>query len=429
MLYSPPPAAQLPTFPPLCQTYKVQPGDTPSTVAKNAKVDYEELILALQECIAYSPGDFLNVGQEVCLPPYVQGCKYVVSIEHKGSTCQYYIVQLGDTLSSLSNAFHLEIKFLQEINSDVVDPNARLRPGQYLRLPSWNSDCPGPEAARPSCQLYSAKPGDTVSSISVLFRTTVESILEINPLLSAGSVLSASQPVKIPPFPASCGSGIKVIGPSVDGLALCRSYALKEGDNLASVSFDFGIFVGELASLNPEVQDLNNVQVGTVIKIPPWDDSCTSGIRVDGAGNKIDYKPSEEQIPSEIPVASSGSPIVDKKVTNPAPPPSALPSNSDEANSEPPSDAEPTDYFDIPKVDEVKDLKPPSEAPSASIEDSAPPPETSDVIDNKLKLELTVAGCTAEEFAEREDAVTKRIANTAGVPVANTSIVLGKSNH
>ncbi len=58
----------------------------------------EELEEALAECIGFEPGvSVLQVGQELCIPPYVPACANVVQAGH--SECQLYNVQGGDTVA------------------------------------------------------------------------------------------------------------------------------------------------------------------------------------------------------------------------------------------------------------------------------------------------------------------------------------------
>lgn len=395
---------------PLCMTYKVQPGDTPSTIATKMQVDYEALIQALQQCINYVGGDILAVGQEVCLPPYIPSCQYVVTINDGDNVCQYYNIQFGDTISSLAIDFQLEDRFLKEINDELLDADAPLTPGEYLRLPSWNPECPNPEMATTSCQVYSAKSGETLSSIAAMFRTTVEKLLEVNPSLTLTAILSTSQQVKIPPFPASCGGGIQVAGPSLNGLNLCRVYQFQEGDSFSTIANMFGFSTEELISFNPDLGTTTTVSIGTSIKLPPWDDSCPKeGIEVEKPNDLVKpIAPAEltDIISSLGPAASENAEII----VTASPPQEVVVDEEEITNSE--------------QVDSVgqTDASPPQISVPAMENPILSPTEEEDTRSNPaILVQLIIEGSTEDEFREKEPEVRSIIATAAGVPVANAS--------
>jgi len=107
------------------------------SVSQAQGVNYEDMVSALQECIGFQEGDFLQVGQAICLPPYTPACKFVQSVS--GNTaCKEYNVQIGDTLQSIASTFGIYSQYLEELNKDTITPGQPLSAGTQLRLPPWD---------------------------------------------------------------------------------------------------------------------------------------------------------------------------------------------------------------------------------------------------------------------------------------------------
>lgn len=92
------------------------------------------LIAALQAC--NQPAELLQIGQEICLPgAELPGCGNVQSF-NDNVNCKVYIVQQGDTISSVAASLDIYNVELQNLNNDVTQTGI-LKPNTYLRLPSW----------------------------------------------------------------------------------------------------------------------------------------------------------------------------------------------------------------------------------------------------------------------------------------------------
>lgn len=155
--------------------------------------------------------------------------------------CKVYITQQGDTITSVAAALDLYQVDLQNLNADVV-ANGILQPGKYLKLPPWSQTCGDPNESGESCRVYIVNSGDFIAGIASAFSVSIEEVLAVNPGLNAGSVLQNGQPIKIPPFPASCGAGTPA-KPPTDTVLTCRGYRVQQGDNINSIAQAVSFFL------------------------------------------------------------------------------------------------------------------------------------------------------------------------------------------
>ena len=62
----------------LCQTYVVQSGDSLWSIASQFGTQQDDLVAALEQCIGYTAGTALQIGQKICLPGYIPACDNVI---------------------------------------------------------------------------------------------------------------------------------------------------------------------------------------------------------------------------------------------------------------------------------------------------------------------------------------------------------------
>jgi LysM repeat protein len=218
------------------------------------------------------------VGEEICLPGADKaGCPNVESLKGNNN-CKVYIVQQGDTLNSVAASLDIYSNALSSLNQDVLT-NGILQPNKYLKLPPWSQSCGDPNNSGPSCRTYIVTTGDFIAGIASAFRVTADELLAANQGLTQDSVLQNGQPVKIPPFPSSCGAGTPT-QPPTDTVIKCRGYLVKPGDNLQSIAQLFKTTVNDLNAVNPELGGGGLVQPGTTVKVPPYDSSCDKPIMI-----------------------------------------------------------------------------------------------------------------------------------------------------
>lgn len=263
----------------------------------------DDLNAAISAC--EQDAGLLQIGQEICLPGSEKpGCPNVKSYNNN-ENCKVYVVQQGDTVNSVADSLGIYNQELQNLNADVVSAGI-LQPNKYLKLPTWSQTCGDPNKAGESCRVYIVSTGDFVAGIASAFGVATDDILAVNPGLSAGAVLQNGQPIKIPPFPASCGAGTPT-KPPTDTVIKCRGYRVSTGDNLQSIAQAFKTTVAELGNVNPELAGGALVQPGTIVKIPPYDSSCDQPILVklpdvDGASNGGSAPPANVTPANQVPL-------------------------------------------------------------------------------------------------------------------------------
>ena len=164
-------------------------------------------------------------------------------VEYAGGTYQapidsnYYTVQSGDSLWSISKKFGLsvdELKLANNLSSNLLNI------GQNLFIPNKETNVTTSE--------YVVKNGDTLYGIARKFGTTVDNLKSINNL--ATDSLAIGQILKIPSEEDSN----------------TNTYTVVKGDTLYGIANKYNTTVSELKSLNNLTN--NTLSIGQVLKVP-----------------------------------------------------------------------------------------------------------------------------------------------------------------
>lgn len=152
-------------------TYIVKSGDTLSVIARKLNTTVNELVQLndLSNPNLIYPGEILKV-------PNIKR-----SASNSVSTKQYiktYIVRSGDTLSSIAKKFHTTVETLVEVNA-ISNPNL-IYPGQVLKIESSGRVKDG----KGFRDYYVVQKGDSLSTIAKRFNKSKEELLENNNILS-----------------------------------------------------------------------------------------------------------------------------------------------------------------------------------------------------------------------------------------------------
>ena len=151
--------------------YTVQFGDTLSSIATRYGVTVENLasINGLSNPNLIYPGEVLKI--------YPENNRNIVNRD-KMEFSSTYIVRLGDTLSFIARRFDTTVNDLVELN-DIANPNL-IYPGEILKIPTVGNEDSKSSSARQYTKTYIVQRGDTLTSISRKFDISVDRLAEIN---------------------------------------------------------------------------------------------------------------------------------------------------------------------------------------------------------------------------------------------------------
>jgi len=110
-----------------------------------------------------------------------------------------YVIQPGDTLSSIARRFGTTVSAILAANPQVTDPNL-IFVGQIITVPTGapGPTPPPPPPPPPGGRTYIVQPGDTLSAIARRFGTTVTAILGANPQITDPNNIFPGQVITIP---------------------------------------------------------------------------------------------------------------------------------------------------------------------------------------------------------------------------------------
>lgn len=191
-------------------SYTVQKGDTLYSISKKMNIPIETI-----KKINKLDNNNLSIGQILYLN------------EKDNPEEEYYIVQKGDTLYSISKKFQMKIEELKELNNISSDT---LQVGQVLIIDDNKSS--------DNNQTYIVAKGDSLWGISKKYNIPINELIEINQLDNL--TLQIGQELIIP-------SSEKDI------------YIVQKGDTLWSVARKNGLSVEELKKLNNLTTNLLSV--------------------------------------------------------------------------------------------------------------------------------------------------------------------------
>lgn len=154
----------------------------------------------------------------------------------------YYVVQKGDSLWSISSKLGVSVSDIKKINN--LSSN-NLSIGQVLIIPSKKSD---DEESNADENVYVVKKGDSLWLIAKNYNTSVDEIKRLNNLSS--NTLSIGQKLKIPN--AITSNEI--------------TYTVKKGDSLWLIANRYDTTVNAIKDKNGLTS--NNLSIGQILKIP-----------------------------------------------------------------------------------------------------------------------------------------------------------------
>jgi LysM repeat protein len=281
-------------------TYKVQPGDTLTSIAAR----YGTTVDAIVSANNLPNRSMIYAGQVLTIPTSGSSS----SAGNSGTTGQpsgTYVVQYGDSLSAIAARYGTTVAALMQANGLT---NTTIYAGQALKIVPADYAAPTP-AATPTQQpqqpqqpanapgTYVVQPGDSFSRIASKYGITAQALAEANGLtigsyIYTGQVLiipgvSAPKATAIPPSPVAgvpltsiptpgnTTTPVPVQSPSEAPLGQPVKYTVVAGDNLSNIAARFSTTVDALMQLNG-LTDPNFVYVGQVLTIVKGDDQSNT---------------------------------------------------------------------------------------------------------------------------------------------------------
>lgn len=162
-----------------------------------------------------------------------------------------YIVQRGDTLSSIGRRYGVSVNALMWANN-ITNPN-RIYVGQRLFIPSGDGGHPGPDHG--CAFVHTVQRGETLSQLARWYGVSVQQLVAANNLSNASRIY-VGQRLCIPaggghdPGPSQCS----------------QWYTVQRGDTLSSIGRRCGVSVHSLMNLN-NIHNPNRIFVGQRLRI------------------------------------------------------------------------------------------------------------------------------------------------------------------
>ena len=203
--------------------HTVVSGDTLSSIARRYSITVAEL-----RRLNNLTTDTLRIGQRL-------------RVRESSTTpdSNTYIVQIGDTLWSISNRFNIPVVEIRRLNNLTSDT---LRIGQSLILREEGQHT-----------IYIVASGDSLWSIANRFNTTVNELISLNNLTT--NVLRVGQQLRIP--------GTNTSSPIIGEY---DTYIVVSGDTLWSIANRYNIDINELRRINNLTTD--TLTIGQRLRVP-----------------------------------------------------------------------------------------------------------------------------------------------------------------
>lgn len=164
-----------------------------------------------------------------------------------------YVVQPGDTLTSIAARFGVTLESLMAINN-ITNPNY-LQRGQVLIIPPTG----GPVTGQ---RTYTVQRGDELRFIAARFGVTWQSIAQLNGIANPNRIYPG-QVLLIP------GTGGPVAQPPATPPIVGGRYIVQQGDTLFRIAARFGVDMWAIARANG-ILNLNQIYIGQSLIIPGY---------------------------------------------------------------------------------------------------------------------------------------------------------------
>ncbi|WP_440206886.1 LysM peptidoglycan-binding domain-containing protein [Acinetobacter oleivorans] len=234
--------------------YKVQRGDTLSSIATKSKISLAELA----ELNNLKANSHVQLGQTIKVPAGL-------------SVPEQYVVKSGDSLNAIASKYNLQTGYLADLNG--LSRTAGLRAGQRLKLTGTVEEeaptKPSKNTKEETPETYTVKSGDSLGNIANRYHLQLDYLASLNGLSRTSSV-RVGQRLKLTgdiPTVETAKVDTKSSTKTVAAGKNTEKYTVKSGESLNSIASRAGISVRELAEMNA-LKASANLQRGQNIVIP-----------------------------------------------------------------------------------------------------------------------------------------------------------------
>ena len=233
--------------------YKVQRGDTLSSIATKSKISLAELA----ELNNLKANSHVQLGQTLKVPV-------------TNTVPEQYVVQSGDSLNAIASKYNLQTSYLADLNG--MSRTAGLRAGQRLKLTGTVEEAPSKPSKNTKEEIpetYTVKSGDSLGNIANRNHLQLDYLAALNGL-SRNSSVRVGQRLKLTgdvPTVETAKVETKTSTKTVAAGKNTEKYTVKSGESLNSIASRAGISVRELAEMNA-LKASANLQRGQNIVIP-----------------------------------------------------------------------------------------------------------------------------------------------------------------
>lgn len=218
------------------KTYVVVAGDTLSAIASR----FNTTVSALVQLNNISNPNLIYPGEVLKIPVSTVVKSGASSNQHTLT----YVVQSGDTLSSIASRFGTTVQYLSKING-ITNPNL-IYPGETLQIESSGVS----SNQTSTVTTYIVKSGDTLSAIASRFGTTVSKLVSLNNI-SNPNLIYPGQKLTISNANSKNFTGLVVV---------------KSGDTLSGIASRYNTTVKNIMNLN-DLSNANLIYVGQTLRV------------------------------------------------------------------------------------------------------------------------------------------------------------------
>lgn len=205
----------------------VRSGETFSSIASLYNVDLETLIAVNPQI---SDTDNITSGEKITIP------------RQTGGNIATYTVKQGDTLYKIAQKYNMPVEAVINANHDIISADL-IYPNQKLQIP-------GP---------HLVQRGQTLYSIANIYGISLAALKAANPEITDPDMINLQTMINIPVVETYSCRATKTAG--VD-------YIVQSGDTLTSIAKMYQVPLAELIDYNPQISDVNNIRIGTIVHIP-----------------------------------------------------------------------------------------------------------------------------------------------------------------